>query len=503
MKRYRFFLNSVSHENLFLLRHTKGNTTNCRRCITVAKDGDLTSEFPKKEFRSSFLSASSGTPPFSCRGGRTTFSGIFPKVRERQCGWRRWTTFPADYFHYGSSLSRLYSTHSCSIPVGCGTSLVHSNIETIFSALQNAVQQVDPHMHLYLFGSTVMFDILGATSDVDCVALRREDLQRENERVAGGRGETTASLARKDEDLSFLLKLQAVLATRYPAWNLHVKSSPVAVLRILRGEDEEGKGRSDGRHGDGILPFPLLPMDVDVSAHRVSSLRCTYLIREYMQQHLFARWLCMAVKSWSKQVGLHSKCKANSPMALLKSHAFTLMVVYFFLRRQKVSYIPPSSINVTSISPFPPPFSPTSSVYHRASYHSEFYVKNGKSKDEKESQAEQEWIHESQKQLWVDFFQFYTEEFDAERECIAIDGPTCSSSLAASGVGGAVNEQLPHFPPQLKKDFPPSWNANMPWSILDPVTLGINLGGKISAKSARVLREQLMRSALHQKGKYL
>lgn len=504
MKHYRFFLNSVSQQIIFLRRHAKKSATHGRRCPTIGKDGDSIWEFSKKEWSGYFPTARSSASLFSCRGGGTIFSGMYPKVRERQCGWRWWTTYPAEYLLHRDSFYRFYSSPSSSIPVVCGTPSRHSSIETIFSALQNAVQQVDSHTHLYLFGSTVMFGTLEATSDMDCVALRREDLEGENERVADGKCENAARLKEREADLSFLLKLRDVLDTRFPAWNSYLKFFPVPVLRIRCGENNERKGSHNGGHEKEILPFPLLSIDVDISAHRVKSLRCTYLLREYMQQHIFARWLCLTVKSWGRQVGLHSKCKAYSPMGLLKSHAFVLMVVYFLLRRHEVPYIPPSTIDIASISPFPPPFSLTTSVYNSTRYHREFYVKNGikKSVEEKERQAEQEWIKESQKQLWNDFFQFYTEEFDAERECIAIDGPSCSSFLPVSKAGSPVKGQLPHFPPQLKKDFPPSCNANTPWSILDPFSPGINLGEKISTKSARTLREQLMKSALQQKGDY-
>lgn len=378
-----------------------------------------------------------------------------------------------------------------------------SDIAKVFTVLQNVVDLVDPGKQLYLLGSTAMFGVVEVGSDVDCVAINKV------ERIKTKHGSRGGGVCEKDtqkEELSFLDAMHAKLEGFSPGWKVYVKPSPVPVLRLryARERMEVVERRpADGACRDAIAS--RLPMvDIDITSCRVQSLRCTYLLRRYLMQHPFARWLCLAIKAWGKQVGLHTKCKGSSSIAVIKSHGFILMVIYYFLRRGKMEYIPPQAIDVESILPLPPALPPIVPFFDELGDEEKAFlatgIKNSSTVLDMFGVRANASVKEYQQQLWHDFFLFYRSEFDAEKECIAIDGPSCGSlASSVSRVSPCGRKHSLQFPKQLKAALPPEYNAAFPWSILDPITIGVNLGEKMTKEGVKKLRETLMEDALKHK----
>lgn len=461
-----------------------------------------------EKYESSFVSSqrkgycshipSTITTPWNCGVSPNVLRGEWPVERRRIC-----------YGHgvrKEGSGRRFYGSHKCISSRANARKIEYSEIQHVFHALEKAVKLVDPGKQLYLLGSTAMFGVLESGSDVDCVALSKEDLHRKRHDISVGEQGRSVHHEQQQE-LLFLSTLHPTMEAMNPGWEVHLKESPVPVLRLRHASTGgESAGEEDpSEKGDREGSTHRLPVvDIDITANRIQSLHCTHLIRQYLLQHPFARWLSIAVKAWGKQVGIHSKCKSYSPIAFIKSHGFILMVIYYFLRRGGMHYIPPQTIHAKDISPLPPPLPPVLPLCDTIGVTKRGLI----GQTTKESVSEREEVelersnelHKYQEEILNDFFLFYAKEFDSEQECIAIHGPHCSSFTSDTSIEPPHDRvHVPLFPMQRKRDFPPEYNANLPWSILDPVTAGVNLGDKITKNGVHELREIFMQNALNTK----
>lgn len=196
------------------------------------------------------------------------------------------------------------------------------------SLVSNCLAAVHPTMKLYTFGSVVAYGVLEPKSDVDFVVLREDDIR-------DGKAEDSATELAKALQTDALAKLAAELRRRHPSLRVEeVKRTRVPVLRMQ----------------DRLLG------DFDVSAFRRNGVRNSALLRAYFSQKPDIRWVSMAIKSWSKRSGMNQSVKGY-----LTSYGFNIMVVYYFLQRQLLSFVDPATCDVSSSDaipndlPLPPP----------------------------------------------------------------------------------------------------------------------------------------------------
>lgn len=247
-------------------------------------------------------------------------------------------------------------------------------VADVHQLVLGAVNTVDPTMRLYIFGSTSVYGIHDADSDVDFVALSEQS-------VRDGTGADATTELAKALQKDFLGKLvPALRATLRPSWSVELVSrTRVPVLRVKTGD-----------HG----------VDFDVTAHRRNGVRNSALLRSYYAQQPEVRWLGLAVKQWSKASGLNASAEGGC----LTSYGFNLMVAYYLLHRGLVSFVDPAGCDVASASPMPP------------------HVPLAAPPDDGAALGS----------MCLDFLNFYIHEFNPEKEVITLSRPgrpTTTTSL--------------------------------------------------------------------------
>ena len=147
----------------------------------------------------------------------------------------------------------------------------------------------------------------------------------------------------------------------------------------------------------------------DMSA-RLYGVRNSQLLRIYLSEpHL--RVAAAAVKIWSKKI------KINDPrVGLLSSYAVALMFVYYLIRKGKVAFVNPESINMMECPPF-----------------SAFLGNPQPERDQKAQFAEKVGA------VFVGFIAFYCFEFDWETEVISLSQPQV---VKKSEVGWTASKQI-------------------------------------------------------------
>ncbi|XQJ29777.1 Cid1 family poly A polymerase, putative [Leishmania guyanensis] len=198
-------------------------------------------------------------------------------------------------------------------------------VEDVHQKVSACVQQVDPTMTPYIFGSTVVLGVHEQGSDVDFVCLSPADVQN-------GKGADAVSEVAKGLQSGFLFRLSEVVKREHYLWDIElVRRTRVPVLRVKGGLGVDG-------------------VSFDVTANRRNGVRNSALLRAYFTQCPEARWLSMLVKQWSKKTGLNASVDGGC----ITSYGWNIMVVYYLLRRKLVKLVPVESCDVANIAPMPP-----------------------------------------------------------------------------------------------------------------------------------------------------
>ena len=207
------------------------------------------------------------------------------------------------------------------VEVALSKPLSDSGIDRVHIAHQivsGAVEDVNPSLKLYAFGSTSVYGFHERNSDVDFVVLREED-------IADGKGEDSQSQLAKGLQSELLVKLGRRLQDSHLDWTVDaVKRARVPVVKI--------KSKT---------------LDFDITAFRRNGVRNSALLRAYMTQNPDMRWVSLAVKHWSKRCGM------NGPLGYLTSYGFNILVVYFLLQRGLLKFVDPDSCCASTIDPLP------------------------------------------------------------------------------------------------------------------------------------------------------
>jgi DNA polymerase sigma len=182
-----------------------------------------------------------------------------------------------------------------------GADLSVKRVHEAHSLVKNSLDSIAPELKLYTFGSSTVFGFHEPKSDVDFVALREEDI------VDGKGGDSTSQLA-KGLQTQLLAKLAASVRQKNVQWTVEeVRRARVPVVKVKAPH-----------------------IDFDITAHRRNGVRNSALLRHYLTQAPENRWLSIAIKSWSKRVGM------NGPVGgYLTSYGFNILVVYYLLHRRR------------------------------------------------------------------------------------------------------------------------------------------------------------------------
>jgi DNA polymerase sigma len=194
--------------------------------------------------------------------------------------------------------------------------------DTKLAALQSAHEEVSrcaarclPEMQLFAFGSSTTFGLTERGSDVDFVLLS-------DDAVRDGKGLDSGSTMARQIQAHNLASLARTMREDHKAWKVQeIKRARVPLLKIQ-------------------TPTATF----DVSANRRNGVRNSWLLRYYYNQCPEARWLSLAIKSWSKRTGMNGGING-----FLTSYAFNIMVVYYLLQRGKVQFVPLDASDVSAL----------------------------------------------------------------------------------------------------------------------------------------------------------
>ena len=211
----------------------------------------------------------------------------------------------------------------------------------------------------YAFGGSTVFGMQERGSDVDFVLLGGNEIR---DGTGGDASDSRANAFQAHR----LRTMSAALRKRHFDWKIEeVTRARVPVIKVR-------------------TPSLLF----DVTSSRRNGVRNSWLLRSYFSQRpTEARWLAMAVKHWSKQTGM------NGPHGFLTSYAFNLLVVFYFIQRQRMTFVPLESADVSKVAEIPSGISL------------------------KKPPAEQFG------RTCLDFLHFYSKEFDWETNVVTLSRP--------------------------------------------------------------------------------
>lgn len=233
-------------------------------------------------------------------------------------------------------------------------------VNAAHTTMKKACDKALPGYHLYSFGSTTVFGLYEAKSDFDFVLLNNDDIKR-------GKGQDPNTQTAKQLQAHRLGALAKIIRQQNPSWKIEeVKRARVPVLKVKS-------------------PYAAF----DVTANRRNGVRNSYLLRGYFQQRPDARWLAIALKQWSKKVGIN-----GLPAGFLTSYSFNILVAYYLLRRKMVEFVP---VEITDVSRVP-------------------LVAGGIPIEQPKAPADFGYLID-------DFFNFYNAEFQYDKEVISLSRP--------------------------------------------------------------------------------
>lgn len=190
-------------------------------------------------------------------------------------------------------------------------------VNAAHKTMVKACNQAMPGYSLYSFGSTTVFGLYEAKSDFDLVLLSPDDIKQ-------GKGQDPSTQQARQLQAHRLGNLCKVIRQQNSSWKIEeVKRARVPVLKIKTN------------YGS-----------FDVTANRRNGVRNSYLLRGYFQQKPDARWIAIALKQWSKRVGMNGPAPAGG---FLTSYSLNILVAYWLLRRKMVQFVPTEVTDVARV----------------------------------------------------------------------------------------------------------------------------------------------------------
>ena len=188
-------------------------------------------------------------------------------------------------------------------------------VNAAHATVKKACDQAIPGFSLYSFGSTTVFGLYEQKSDFDFVLLSPDDIKQ-------GKGPDPSNQQARALQAHRLGILCRTIKQQNPTWKVEeVKRARVPVLKIK-------------------APYAAF----DVTANRRNGVRNSYLLRGYFQQRPDARWLAIALKAWSKKVGMN-----GGPAGFLTSYSLNILVAYYLLQRKLVNFVPTEITDVSRV----------------------------------------------------------------------------------------------------------------------------------------------------------
>lgn len=188
-------------------------------------------------------------------------------------------------------------------------------VQASHKTVKTACERALPGYQLYSFGSTTVFGIYEQKSDFDFVLLSPDDIRL-------GKGADPSTQQARALQASRLSTLCRHVRQQNPSWKIEeVKRARVPVLRIQ-------------------TPYASF----DVTANRRNGVRNSYLLRGYFAQRPDARWVAIALKQWSKKVGMN-----GGAGGFMTSYSFNILVAYWLLRRKMVDFVPTEVTDVSKV----------------------------------------------------------------------------------------------------------------------------------------------------------
>ncbi|EPY34442.1 poly(A) polymerase [Strigomonas culicis] len=194
-----------------------------------------------------------------------------------------------------------------------------------------------------------------------------------------------------------------------------------------------------------------------------------------MDQQPDLRYLCLAVKRWSKLTGLNT---ATSPDGGgLTSYGFHLLLVYYALRRRLVAYVAPESIQWGDIAPVPaalplrfPGDADGADAWRGRSLGERI------AQDDASAARVGEWA--------LDFVRFYLHEFDYERD-------VASLSRGAAAAGLVTTEALQWTRQEEYAARGRGEYLFYRFCIEDPYEINLNVGRHMSSVKLMIFKKHL------------
>jgi DNA polymerase sigma len=292
--------------------------------------------------------------------------------------------------------------------------------------MRTACDRALPGYSLYSFGSTTVFGLYEQKADFDFVLLSQDDIRL-------GRGQDPNTQQAKALQTHRLGALCKVIRQQNPSWKIEeVKRARVPVLRIK-------------------APYASF----DVTANRRNGVRNSYLLRGYFAQRPDARWIAVAVKQWSKKVGMN-----GGTGGFMTSYAFNILVAFWLLQRGMVEYVP---VELTDVSKVP-------------------LVAPGIPIEQPKSVSEVGFMLD-------DFFNFYNNEFDFSKHVISLN----------RGKALVTKEELKwtlEMEDVLKMRSAEGERIAYRMCIEDPYEENLNLGRNVSQFRFDIFKQNMIRAQM-------
>lgn len=203
---------------------------------------------------------------------------------------------------------------------------------------------------------------------------------------------------------------------------------------------------------DSLLPA-LFRIDFDVIFHSYG-IRNSWLLRYYVEQSFSLMIVLCYLRPWAKAVGI-----VNSRAGFLTSHAFHILVVYYFLRKGKVDFVDPEGIQVVTCPVEPQPLS----LLSKLSTHFT------------DAHALDVGIH------LASFLRFYLFEFDFENEVVSLSSPKVVTKEALGWTDGARYIRRGHC-------------QHFTLAIEEPCEKNLSLGRNLEPAKVAFIRMQFLRA---------
>jgi len=194
----------------------------------------------------------------------------------------------------------------------------------------------------------------------------------------------------------------------------------------------------------------------DVTANRRNGVRNSYLLRGYFQQRPDARWVAVALKQWSKKVGMNAPVPQGG---FLTSYSVNILVAYWLLRRRMVDFVP---TEVTDVSRVP-------------------LVAPGIPIEAPKSESDVGFMVD-------DFFNFYNHEFEYDKHIVSLSRKDVTRR---EDLGWTLETE-----DMLKMRSAEGERIAYRLCIEDPYELNLNLGRNVTTFKMEVFKQNMIRGQM-------